>query len=575
MPFFKCVRVPSLSSIYVLDGRLPNLGADYAWIPQLRRHVWGRDEKQVLYVLDTHYENTSADLRKVFHAYFAGRSMPRRSAWNAMRIYIANPSRYRKWWTEAAAHRLRAKLRATASSIGIRLLPKSGEAPKNQTHKRRRRAPSPSSSNSSISDDNWNQSESLSDKVPVTPRVARPKGVGGLLTPPSTQPKSNRIGKQVRAVGPVPPIAFRAFNDKSQGLNSIDGFVAGSFMGLEATAISAIASETFYLQEVKRHLAPQPTGHTPFISVSQHLLRVIIHALGRIRKDRRSTNWKVAVINLSKVTSSVRAAWKLDAGFNARLAFGEWIVYGSIPASNVLSVITLDRLLEVMSQLSKPFHIDMIRVAENTGAARDAMKPYVKRRLNYHDGLALGHLLVSLAIPKRYIDETTKLILFDWRYPEHDKDAWKSNQDFTRGLDKAFGSVSYEFRELAVIAEEHQVSDQAAFSDSLLQSATDIHDEQLNTEFPSQLSSDGRIPSKYFNTPPSHHSSNGGLAFMEFLGELEAAAFGTTHPNNHMPHETINTARGDGSGLVLKEESPECIILDSMPECFETRNMDV
>lgn len=88
-----------------------------------------------------------------------------------------------------------------------------------------------------------------------------------------------------------------------------------------------VPSDSRYLEELERHLAKVHNGVTPFISVSQNLLRVIHHVvrLNRTRKTGQIANWKVAVINLSKVPGSVRAVWNLDAGKNSRQAFGEWV----------------------------------------------------------------------------------------------------------------------------------------------------------------------------------------------------------------------------------------------------------
>lgn len=54
-------------------------------------------------------------------------------------------------------------------------------------------------------------------------------------------------------------------------------------------------------------------------------MRVIIHAYRRDREKGHKTDWSVAVIALSKVSSDIKAVWELNAGFNATMAFGEWV----------------------------------------------------------------------------------------------------------------------------------------------------------------------------------------------------------------------------------------------------------
>lgn len=223
MPIFKCVRIPSLSALYFEDGRLPDVGSDYTWIPCPRRHSWTREQKQVLYVLSSHYKNPSIDLWRVFKARFARSGhLPRRKSWDTMRNYNSNPTRYRAWWSETAGHRLRVELQTLASSISIQLLPKAqGTSPTN--YRRRGRRPYLCSrTNTSVSNDEWDSSEStsLASKdpgrklfgEPATPRACPTKLISGLLTPPPTH--SRGVPGSVRADIPntirdVPPLAFR------------------------------------------------------------------------------------------------------------------------------------------------------------------------------------------------------------------------------------------------------------------------------------------------------------------------------------------------------------------------------
>ena len=110
-------------------------------------------------------------------------------------------------------------------------------------------------------------------------------------------------------------------------MNGIDGFIAGSFLGTGISAIPDPPTEEIYLRELERHLRKYHDGATPFISVSQKLLRMFTLALRRCREagDTDLSDWKVAVISLSKVPSLVRAVWDLDAGFNAKWSHGEWV----------------------------------------------------------------------------------------------------------------------------------------------------------------------------------------------------------------------------------------------------------
>ncbi|KAL8767326.1 MAG: hypothetical protein Q9209_006164 [Squamulea sp. 1 TL-2023] len=568
MQRFAYVRVPTLSSLYSEDGRLANVGADYSRIPRLRRHSWSPEEKQVLYVLNTYYQNPTSDLWRTFKAEFAGRrSMPRRTAWNTMRCYIANPSRYHVWWSSRDYQVLRARVESTALSIGIRLLPKANSAPTTPNSKRKRTLRSSVCSSSSDGEVGWDSSDSASPgesnvkrkffKNSNTPQARRATVANGLLTPPSTAKKSTKRQTWGEADAVEQLVDdLQAFNHRSQGLNGINGFVAGSF--INCVPQHDPPENSVYLKELWRHLEKHHSGPTPFISVSQHLMRVIIHAYRRDRDNHEKTAWNVAVINLSRVTSSVRPVWKLAAGRNARMAFGEWvvIVYGSIPAANVLCVVPLNRLAEVMSYTTPPFHVDELMIAERIQDARDAMKLSVKRRLTYNDGLAFGRLLLCLGVPRRYVDETTGLILKDWRYAEHEPGAWGSNEEFVRGRDEEFESVLEGFSELATesdgfraVGKYESVLPDAGLSASYGCSGLD--------DMHYKHHADGAT---------DQHPLNVIYPFANFLEELEEAASSAISVDGPLAGGSSNARLEDNPDLNIKEESSDCMVLDSVSQ---------
>ncbi|KAL8857921.1 MAG: hypothetical protein Q9178_005540 [Gyalolechia marmorata] len=450
--------------------------------------------------------------------------MPRRSAWEAMRAHIANPTRYRVWWTRVTARRLRTEIERVASSVGVRLLPKQeDETPSTPARRVRRRVSSPSLSGTSDGDDdrdsgslNGNNTRRKLFQESGTPQARSAKVTFGLLTPPSSQVKRASGGRQVGSHRVVPSIAFRAFDKHSQGVNGIDGFVAGMFVG--STSIPEPPNQTEYLYELERHLAPRHSGPTPFISVSQYLMRVIIHAYRLEReKGRQITGWSIAVVNLSRLEPSAKEVKTLAAGYNARRAFGEWVVYGSIPASNVLSVMPLNHLVNVMSNTIPPFHVNELIKAQKISDARTAMAVSVTRQLTYNDGLAMGQLLLCLGIPKRYVDEITGSMLYDWKSPEFDKGAWKNNEGFVRGRDRAFSTgLAVGFVELSSADLEHD----GVGLHEITGTDTSADDDAK------VLSSSHTTNGNYDDETTGGAAFTGGTSFSDFLRQLEEAAFG-------------------------------------------------
>ncbi|KAL8837032.1 MAG: hypothetical protein Q9170_002686 [Blastenia crenularia] len=270
-----------------------------------------------------------------------------------------------------------------------------------------------------------------------------------------------------------------AFSSGSQGLNSIEGFVAGSFVGKTLPRTPDFLSEASYLQELERHLARDHSGVTPFISVSQNLLRVLTLVFRRCREEQQAkvSDWNIAVINLSRLQTTVRAVWTLDAGIHSRLSFGEWVAYGAIPSSCVLSIVPVPKVLQLMSWTPSPFFVGFISKATNTGSARKAMVDFVEHSLTRSDGVAVGRLLLSLGIPNRFIGDVCTTILWDWRYNEaYDKrnrgkkrEDWKLNSGFVQGLTKGYQQISAGFFAIAEEDEGSSFSSCDAFGDFLTQ----------------------------------------------------------------------------------------------------------
>ncbi|KAL8884980.1 MAG: hypothetical protein Q9215_007081, partial [Flavoplaca cf. flavocitrina] len=224
MQSFKYIKVPSLSSLYIQDGRLPNLGADYTRLPQLRRHKWTLEEKQVLYVLSSQFTNPSSELWAVFNAHFKERRPrwlgPRRNAWECMRSFLTKSRRKRVSCTETAARRVRCELLSTTSVLGIRLLPKYDGVPMTPVRRRGGRRVSLGEGSESGGEDVGDYGQDAPEELDCVRRKLfdvqeTPQGKGiivtdGLLTPPSTAKKNNRNQQtRTQTQTPIPSIAFR------------------------------------------------------------------------------------------------------------------------------------------------------------------------------------------------------------------------------------------------------------------------------------------------------------------------------------------------------------------------------
>lgn len=174
----------------------------------------------------------------------------------------------------------------------------------------------------------------------------------------------------------------------------------------------------------------------------------------------------------------------------------------------------MEELLHIMSQARGPYHVDLITTAKRTRAARKAVAPLVKRRLQYNDGVAFGRLLPYLGIPKRYVEHVCTIILKDWGYPEHKAQAWMTNGEFVQGLDDTYRTMSQGFNDIGAL-------------------------------------------------------DTGEETFSEFLTELEAAAFSPQKlclPEPGVHPETIVKDESDDDWIVVKDEGADLENLGAVPE---------
>lgn len=213
-----------------------------------------------------------------------------------------------------------------------------------------------------------------------------------------------------------------------------------------------------------------------------------------------------------------------------------------------------------MSATAPPFHIDELRVATNLRQARAAMAVHVNRKLTFEDGVAVGRVLLCLGIPKRDVDEVTGDMVRDWRFPEGapfagrkqgkglavgdcgGEEGWRGNGGFLRGREEGFADVSEGFWELEEGVKEEELEGEGEGCGAGVFERPMVEDDVAV-----------RAP------------AGDGATFWGFLEELEAAAFGTAGFDG-----LSRCGLGDDEvAFGAKEESPDCLGLDSIKGCSE------
>ena len=218
MSVFSHVKIPNLSSLYVVDNRLPET-ADYTPLRASKRRIWTQKEKQVLHMLGHGYQDPPYQLWQVFNAFFSDeyrhQARPRRCAWEAMRNQIKRSTRSDIWWTKAEELALRSTLLRVARSLNIRLRQNAMESSVRPHSARVKKLSSPASSTPEASEADWTADEhGTPDKTnqKTRHRAVAPtpsKKQYGLLTPPNSQKKIWRSQKNAKAKAARPPVAFR------------------------------------------------------------------------------------------------------------------------------------------------------------------------------------------------------------------------------------------------------------------------------------------------------------------------------------------------------------------------------
>jgi len=315
------------------------------------RHKWTIEERVTLALLAGHYQMGSTNITRILQqCHMVNVRANRRPS---VRTVMAQWAWMRPWFTEADALRELTSesppygsdksklvgqdiLEEKARVLGIecivgaqrnRTLTRQRKEPLIST-KRKLRIPGPDVEAKS-GEPSPNLSGTETDFLPLTPKrqchgLARrtppdrdTKARGhGLLTPPSssktTQQRTTQRSKR------LPSIAFRAYDVSSQGTNSIDGFRAGSFVKSYSVPPSPSPNSEFYLQEAARHVAKQPTGVTPFISLSRNLLRCLHRAI------KAGPDSSIAVIDMEKANSKGAVQSAMALRIKANCVYKPW-----------------------------------------------------------------------------------------------------------------------------------------------------------------------------------------------------------------------------------------------------------
>jgi len=448
--------------------------------PHLVNHRWTLEQKFTLSILVRWYLNTWKEKTLLFNAYFIGAKLSAgssrlfsekaiRAMWHDLSRKKDTDGTSKMIWQDTAFSKAssawavaRAALEHIADELGLVLQKRTSTSidgsdiripliyqgtrrPQRVTKRKGYHLPSRDSSSENEEGTVFPlvSKRRLSDVIQTPTKAGTRRGKISLLTPPSSSQKPE-LPHRIHNPSQIPKLVFRAFCDKSQGINSSTCIRAGSFMN--STIPPPISSESpTFKKHAHRHINKVPNGTTPFVSVTPKLLGAFHRAF------KMSTNSSIAVIDLElagrlrntqkedshPVAHSVKSL-KLESPDNYRGA-SDWLVWGEIPGQAIISCNTIADVISSFSTSENegPFHFEAIRSAAYSPVARAHIRK-ARTPLTSHNGQAVGRLLRVLGIPTSHLHDAIYAVITDWEFNASRSGRWKQNNEFMKGVHKGF-----------------------------------------------------------------------------------------------------------------------------------------
>jgi len=213
---------------------------------------------------------------------------------------------------------------------------------------------------------------------------------------------------------------FRAFCDKSQGINSLTCIRADSFMN-SINVSSFISSESsLFKKHALRHINKMSNGSTSFVFVTPKLHDAFHRAF------KMFTNSSIAIIDLElaerlrttqkenshSVAHSIKSL-HLHSSDNYRGA-ADWLMWGEIPGQAIICCTTIACVMFILStsENEEPFFFEAIRSAAYSSIARAHIRK-ARTSLISHNDQAVDRLLRVLGISTSHLHDAIYAVITD------------------------------------------------------------------------------------------------------------------------------------------------------------------
>ncbi|KAL4905405.1 hypothetical protein BDW74DRAFT_177776 [Aspergillus multicolor] len=236
----------------------------------------------------------------------------------------------------------------------------------------------------------------------------------------------------------LPPLLYRWWNVKSQGLNLEGSFVAGMFAGLlrgffEPYTITDDEFSNLFESHIRREQTP-----SPFISTFQSLLAPVHRGL------REGKGASIAIYDSRKITSKAYSAHyfvrehkllgKIGRTYHGG---GEYLVWGQINSDAVICSFEVAKLSAIAAEhpdIHQFLQLDLI--ASHTRARRPLHNAMTQAAmfLDKKAGATVGKILSFLEVPQEFCRIVSESMAYSWRV-KNKRIPWR---DFFEGVELGF-----------------------------------------------------------------------------------------------------------------------------------------
>jgi hypothetical protein len=235
----------------------------------------------------------------------------------------------------------------------------------------------------------------------------------------------------------LPPLLYRWWNVRSQGLNLENVFVAGMFASLfKGYFAPDTLAEDVFNRLFESHIRRHKDFPSPFISTFMSLLAPVHRGL------REKGGATIAIFDTRKLRSKVYSAREFVREQNLKIGrmyngAGEYAVWGRINNDAIICSFTIDTLSRIADEhpdINRFLQLDLITTHRHNRKGLHKAMTKNAMSLDMEAGATVGKLLSLLDVPQEFCREISRGMAYSWRI----KTRYMSWQGFFQGVELGY-----------------------------------------------------------------------------------------------------------------------------------------